>query len=412
MPYKNDDLNKLFQKAARDYPLKTDNSDWDDVAAKLEKAAKSRATRKKRWKYPVILLLFAVSSMVLYKFQPDRDKAQQQQTSGKSVSEQNISTIKSDKLKNSVHTIIEDLKDTEAKQVAFKGGQELLLITRKTEAAIDDVFSNNNNGITTGLLLNLNDLTVEESKKQVEKVPDTYVTEEIAVKPGQQLIWNNSISEDAQEVSAKEKKSLRIQLKPAYRLYGILYGGAKLSTVKFQQVEKPGYRAGVGIGYKINNGFSVELGLQREHINFYTNGRYIDTSMLRIKSNVDIESVNASSKITSVPLTLRYNFSSKSKGHFFISAGTNAVVITHSEKYKYSVSQDGVQNSLSKSYSALREPKYFSGVNLSAGYETKLSGLWSMKVEPYYQTPVHDFGVGRVLVTSFGIDVGIVKDLK
>ena len=88
------------------------------------------------------------------------------------------------------------------------------------------------------------------------------------------------------------------------------------------------------------------------------------------------------------------------------------MVITHSEKYKYSVSKNGVQDNLSRSYSALREPKYFSGVNLSAGYETRLCRLWSVKVEPYYQTPVNDFGVGRVPVTSFGIDIGVIKDLK
>ena len=409
MSYKNDDLNKLFRKTARDYPLKTGNSNWDDVAAKLDIVAAREAARKKGWKYPVILLLFAVSLIVLYEFQSDHSEAKQQ-IPRKKVSEQNISKLKSDKLGNNVVTINEDLKNTVAKQITFKGRESFIAKTNSEPVIKDDL---NNNGIKKPLF-NLNDITIAINEKQSEKVTDTYVQQKFTLKPGQQLFAdnNNSIQEQSEEVSADEKKSLKIQLKPAYRIYGVLYGGMKLSTVKFQQIEKPGYRIGVGLGYKINNHFNVELSLQREQINFYTDGRYIDTSMLRIKSNKNIENVSASSKITSVPITLRYNFSSKSKGHFFVGAGTNAIVITHSEKYKYSVSKNGVENKLSKSYSALREPKYFSGVNLSAGYETKLCGLWNVKVEPYYQTPVHDFGVGRVPVTSFGIDIGIIRDLK
>ena len=129
--------------------------------------------------------------------------------------------------------------------------------------------------------------------------------------------------------------------------------------------------------------------------------------MLRIKGNTSIESVSASSKLTSVPITVRYNFSSKGYGHFFLSTGFNAVIITHSGQYKYSISKDGVEGNLSKNYSAVRSPKYFSGLNVSAGYETKLSNWCNIKVEPYYQAPINDFGVGRLPVSSFGIDIGI-----
>ena len=107
-----------------------------------------------------------------------------------------------------------------------------------------------------------------------------------------------------------------------------------------------------------------------------------------------------------------YNFLSKGNGHFFISTGINAVVITHNEQYKYAVSKNGVENNLSKNYSAIRAPKYFTGPNVSAGYETKLSKLCSIKIESYYQAPISDFGVGKLPVSNFGLNVGIIKDLK
>ena len=213
MPDKKDHLNKLFQKAARDYPLKTDNSNWDDVAAKLENAAKSEAVRKKRWRYPVIILLFAVGSMIVYKIQSDNRETQLQQAPAKKVSEQNISTIKSNKVNNNVPTLLEDLKIAETKQGAFKK-QELAIVTAGTKIAIG---KDDNNSITSAQLLNLNNLVVVNSKKQ-PFAADNYARAEIPIKPDQQIISDNGMNENVQEVSAQERKSLKIQLKPAYRI--------------------------------------------------------------------------------------------------------------------------------------------------------------------------------------------------
>jgi len=41
-----------------------------------------------------------------------------------------------------------------------------------------------------------------------------------------------------------------------------------------------------------------------------------------------------------------------------------------------------------------------------------VAGSWSVKAEPYYQAPVKNFGVGKIPVSNFGIDIGIIKDLK
>ena len=49
---------------------------------------------------------------------------------------------------------------------------------------------------------------------------------------------------------------------------------------------------------------------------------------------------------------------------------------------------------------------------MMAGYETKLSNWCGITIEPYYQIPACKLGVGKLPVTSFGINIGIVKDLK
>jgi hypothetical protein len=119
--------------------------------------------------------------------------------------------------------------------------------------------------------------------------------------------------------------------------------------VKFQKIDKPGYKLGIALGYSINDRFDVEIGLQREHINFYSDGKYFERNALPIKSDDAILSnVDGHSKITSVPVTLKYNFASKKIGHFYTAAGINIVQITHTEVYDYIVSKNGTERDHSK----------------------------------------------------------------
>lgn len=167
------------------------------------------------------------------------------------------------------------------------------------------------------------------------------------------------------------------------------------------------------LGYSINERFDIEIGLQRERINFYSDGKYFDRNALPIKSDdAVLDNVNGRSKITNVPVTLKYNFASKKIGHFYTAAGINVVQITHTEVYDYIVSKNGTERDHSKKYSSVSDPKYLTGIIASAGYEVKVCNWVNMKAEPYYQIPIQSFGLGRLPVTSFGINVGIVKHFK
>src|SRR5438045_9800994 len=81
MPYKNDNPDELFQRAAKDYPLKTDNSDWERLAAKLNSPVSKTAVKGKTWKYALIVLLLAGGSILLYKLQNNSINIKQQSQS-------------------------------------------------------------------------------------------------------------------------------------------------------------------------------------------------------------------------------------------------------------------------------------------------------------------------------------------
>ena len=90
----------------------------------------------------------------------------------------------------------------------------------------------------------------------------------------------------------------------------------------------------------------------------------------------------------------------------------SAVLITHTERYDYAVTKDGMPDNLSRSYSSAETTKYFSTANMSVGYETPLSRSLKLQVEPYYQVHIQGFGVGDLPLNSFGINIGVVKDFK
>ena len=42
----------------------------------------------------------------------------------------------------------------------------------------------------------------------------------------------------------------------------------------------------------------------------------------------------------------------------------------------------------------------------------RLFNQYNLNIEPYYQLPIRSMGIGNLSVTSFGVNIGIVKDLK
>jgi len=59
-------LDALFQKAAEEYPLKTNNKNWGIVAAKLHSSSTIvQAKKSKKWQYAILLLLLLGGSFFI-----------------------------------------------------------------------------------------------------------------------------------------------------------------------------------------------------------------------------------------------------------------------------------------------------------------------------------------------------------
>ncbi|HEY2726706.1 MAG TPA: outer membrane beta-barrel protein, partial [Parafilimonas sp.] len=420
MPYKNDNLEELFQNAAEDYPLKTSNSNWNSVAAKLENTTTGKRSGKnyRFLTYTIFALFLLGGSLVLYKskFEPQVLINKQTKSNNKESVTSNKQEIQSQKSLTTVNSpvsasssannkIVTKINPVSSEKINNKQISDQKNYTYKSNNVESEKLDQQKSTIQNKPVVATNTIIRKENSNQAINISNA--NSSLPGKKNQNLIANSTT-----ENSASQKIKFRTR---TTRFYGTLYGSPEFSTVQFQHLVNPGYQVGVALGYRINNRFDVQIGLQRERINYYTDGKYFDKSGLKLKDAISLESIKSNSKLTSIPITLKYNFlprNANNNSHFYAVAGVNAIVLTHAENYDYVVSRNGDLLGRSKSYSSVTNPKYFTAINTGAGYETKLSNWCNIKIEPYYQIPISNIGVGNVSVTNFGLNIGIVKNLK
>lgn len=421
MPYKNNHIEDLFQKAAADYPLRTDNLNWDNVAVRLDNTVMNSVVVKKNsnvLKYAAIILFLLGSSVILYKFQFNAGDITQKKQDLKqnSASRQQKSSVEApEKVSalsktNNTQVIVNAKTDFTLKHLSSFEKPDATSLSANNYSFNNDIQNPAKANITAKQPLFSDQVNNASSQnpKQDDATSTPLNENGIADAAHSQNVNNSATSGN----SAKSVKRVIKLQSPPTKFYGSLYGGPEFSMVKFQHISKPGYKIGVALGYRINSRFEIEIGLEREHINYYTDGKYFDKTGLNVKDAISLENVNGSSKLTNVPLTVKYNYLVRNKSHFYAGVGADVILLTHNESYQYAISKNGNEADRSKNYSSVTRPKYFTGITASTGYETKLANWVSLRIEPYYQIPTCKLGVGKLPVTSFGINVGIVKDLK
>jgi hypothetical protein len=416
MPYKNDDFQELFQKAGSDYPLRTDSSEWDNVAARLNAAVNEpKVTNSRFLKYAFVFLLLVSGSIVFYKFQFYTNKIALKEQSTKQHVNSGVVDKPVERTQNN-NSASADITSLSIEDFDFKIDQNKLAASADWNkigfAAIRSTKTGSciRKNIKATVPLKLSEAALSSSGYTNQSDLATNI---ISEKNLDDIKNHTNVGHALNPGNVKSTRQL-VKFRPLpSKFYGTFYASPEFSMVKFQKIDEPGYKLGIALGYSINKRFDIEIGLQREHINFYSDGKYFEKTALPIKSDdAVLSNVDGNSKITSVPVTLKYNFASKKNGHFYAAAGINVLQIAHTEVYDYIVSKNGRERDHSKKYSSVSDPSYFTGLIASAGYEVKVCNWFNMKAEPYYQIPIQNFGIGRLPVASFGINIGVVKRLN
>ncbi|HYJ38076.1 MAG TPA: hypothetical protein VEV87_05645, partial [Chitinophagaceae bacterium] len=97
----------------------------------------------------------------------------------------------------------------------------------------------------------------------------------------------------------------------------------------------------------------------------------------------------------------RFNAVRKKSSNIFFSAGLSSYLMKE-ENYSFFYHYNGVPTTRERTYDANSE-YLFSILNVSAGYEKKLSRAFSMQVEPFFKQTLSGVGFGEISLNSAGV---------
>ena len=464
MQHVNDDMDEIFKRAGKDYPLDTSGADWDKIAAGLQTAAPVRKDRDNR-KYLFLLLLLPLPWLCM-KFTGDKNKSLAGTESIRKVSEedngkqqtktvpalpsqpaganQHISTgsetiqkeiipggpehqkmilsglskkeIRNFHLGSGSHNTA-SLADTKHRRNAksstdnvvkkkWSGSVNIGVTSAVSNVAVIDKGSDNvavNKNVDITAVTNSDQSTLINNNKKDQKANDLKV---IASDPVTVVPDTNTVVSNSTPVTKAAKRPKREE-----KIYVAAIGGIGITSIKGQKASAAGIDLGVILGYNISPHFAIEAGVLSVKKYYYSNGEYYDRTKIYMPPNSKLTTVTGDCRMIEIPLSLRYNFKSGDKLKWFATAGiSNYLMQKENYDYTYYYYTTNYYATYPKSYE--KSSKDWAAVmQFSAGYTWKLKSF-GLRAEPYVQLPLKGVGYGSLPLTSFGMRVGIQRGFK
>jgi hypothetical protein len=408
----NNNMDELFRKAGAGYPLKTDNSDWDNLASRLSNTTMPPAPGKKKNKFrkyglPLMLVL------LMLVLEGDRRKqrsdhstpyppsALRNEANTRNIAVISISKTKTTKQPGSERKLNNDLPFL---QVTLHG-------PAKGNFMPDHITLNRN--ITSNYRRTTDAGFDKSAGKNVRTIdfPDlTYNTEQAAIAntitpAGASLPLTKTIEEAP---GRPEKKRGSTQRSPKI-YWGIVFGPG-INRVKNQKLQKPGFDIGLIAGISILKGkAAVETGLLYTQKYYFSDGKYFDMDKAgsSMPPGMDIMSVEGSSELFEVPVKLKYSVFQKNRSGIMLSTGFSSYLMTKEEN-DYQAMMNGSEQSMVGSYK--NNKRYIAvAANISAEYNYKIGKNTRLRIEPYIQIPLKGIGIGSMPVMTTGLHFGFSR---
>ncbi len=438
----NDDMDDMMRKAADDYELNDEMaSDWNKVLAGIQQPEQpfiAKPKEKKRRKYILFLwfILIPVMLFTAYKLNLFTLLSSNNKTIVRAKSKSYAKTKKAD---NNVKQINNNIAVTNSltpnqkklnekidhnadqKSVSLQTGLPSSNIN-KNKQAINNlsnvVYAETGNykhalsDSTPNRFSEISRLLTGSSKTGI--LNTTVVADTTTIK--QQLTNDKATStqknlnrDSLVAKSSKQKTKSNNYTKQAFTYAGIITN-ADISFIKNQKTSSPSLGVGIIGGYHFKNGISIESGLLYDRKNYYTKGKYFNTDMLSYLQNVQLLATNGNCYMYEIPLNVAYDFKSHKKINWFVTAGTSSYLM-HKEYYNFKYDYNGSYGE--KGYDYYHSSKnWFSVLNLGAGVNIQTSNKYFIKLQPYFKVPLSGIGIGKLPLSSAGINFSLTRRIR
>jgi hypothetical protein len=447
-----DDMDELFNRAGRLYPLKTEPKNWDAINSALHGETGTAAEPKKKTGFrrylPLLLLLLIPAAYVFIDRENTVDKENiknspvtnndQAVTNKQPVVKQPAtndskqpSTVGSDDKK----------RDHEVKQLSYVPPSKLSLNDVRKEKEESGYVKgglsgppragNKLNNQPSGRATTGNEATNQKelsTRSRVNKTNLLTPVNNISGGPDSWILFPpladaydkpyNDFEAQAKSKTLTEPLSLsqsvpnsKIKNKNKKGFYYGVVAAPDFSMVKGQDIKGSGYSAGIVTGYRLNNHWSLEAGVLYSKKKYFTDGKYFNKWGAGIPSYINIYWLDGGCNMFEFPVMVKYDFSPK-KNTFFGALGVTSYMMKK-EDYKYSADAGVGGGSYIGHRSYDRSGDHlFANLQISAGYKYNLSPKLNIRIEPYLKAPLKKIGVGKMPITSAGLFFGITRDIR
>lgn len=372
----NDDMDDLFRRAAESYPLKTDSADWGKVAAKIgDPPPVVTGNTKTVSRSANLLWLLLIPSLLVGYYLGKNDKIN---LAGNLASNfafypnnPPVKTVKPYQKIVGAGLATTPLQANSAPLRETPQSSKAL-----TEKSNDQTPANKNLDVTI-IHQPTNEQTNKRTNPQTSQTPQT----------------NNPTTPQPHKLS---------------RFYAGFFAGVDFSTIKYQEINDPGVQGGITIGYKINKHLSLETGLAFDKKRYYSEGEYFNTNEMNLPPQAKINSVSGQCWMTEVPLNVTWAITDNSKIKLSALAGTSSYFMNR-ENYTYIIQYNNGVPYPKEYYYSKRSTGLFAVANVGGVISKPLGKIAELRIEPYAKIPLKGVGIGKLPITSFGVNVGVTK---
>jgi hypothetical protein len=422
MQHLDHDMDDLFRKAGEDYPLRTDEDDWDKISAKLEFTPVELIILKKKPYKDYLFLLFALLLFMilggLYYFNTPEKK----QISASRYISSTVDSLRPGTFKKHdgaiINLILPGNKTSLKKTISLNGEKNLIHkksfnIPKQESAKTIDISTKNNkhriykeNNFKTDNTLSFS--TLPETSDQNVSAQE-YVLKNTVIK-NMPLFLQYAIAEPAFHLSPLKISPINKHIKQG--VYFGLTGAPEWSKVGSQASTKSGFRGGIILGYRLHSKFSIESGVTLGKNNYYSKGSYFNMSKVApsMPTGMEILTIDGQTTNVEIPVIVKYYFLQRQHAELFFTGGALSNIYLR-EKNHYQTMLNGVKNNEMVLYPG-NHFSLASQLRISIGYEYMVGRLNSFRIEPYKNIPLKKTGMGSMPVYSSGVNVGLVHFFK
>lgn len=206
-----------------------------------------------------------------------------------------------------------------------------------------------------------------------------------------------------QSVANPAASKSTVNITSANRLEISAVFGPDFSNVDFVSSDKTGMNIGIMLAYRFTERLSVQTGLlySQKHYTAVGDAYKGYPEYYMGNPNLKMKWVQADCFMWDIPINIRYDWLLKEKQRAFASVGVSSYVMNKEDLQYY---HSYYNNPADKVWVNEQNSSFLmSALNLSVGFEQRISRAFSIQAEPFMKLPVREIGYGKIDLNSFGI---------